>query len=180
MNFNHRFVLNKVSYHGHCAIEIIGKSLRAAVNNDPDGREGMVLGQYIAGMGFSNVGLGIDHAMAHTLSAYYDVPHGKACAMLLPIAMEFNAPVSGTKYKDIAIALGVKGVESMTQDEYRAAAINAVKQLSIDVGIPEKCEKIKKEDFDNISRDALKDACYPGSPREVTQEQVKELFMKLM
>lgn len=140
MNFNHRFVLNKVSYHGHCAIEIIGKSLRAVVNNDPDGREGMALGQYIAGMGFSNVGLGIDHAMAHTLSAYYDVPHGKACAMLLPIAMEFNAPVSGTKYKDIAIALGVKGVVSMTQDEYRTAAINAVKQLSIDVRIPEKCE----------------------------------------
>lgn len=140
----------------------------------------MALGQYIAGMGFSNVGLGIDHTMAHTLSAYYDVPRGKACAMLLPIAMEFNAPVSGTKYKDIAIALGVKGVESMTQDEYRAAAINAVKQLSIDVGIPEKCEEIKKEDLDNISRDALKDACYPGNPREANQEQVKELFMKLM
>ena len=140
----------------------------------------MALGQYIAGMGFSNVGLGIDHAMAHTLSAYYDVPHGKACAMLLPIAMEFNAPVSGAKYKDIAIALGVKGVESMTQDEYRTTAINAVKQLFIDVGIPEKCEEIKKEDLDNISRDALKDACYPGNPREATQEQVKELFMKLM
>ena len=139
------------------AIEIIGKSLRAAVNNDPDGREQMALGQYIAGMGFSNVGLGIDHAMAHTLSAYYDVPHGKACAMLLPIAMEFNAPVSGTKYRDIAIALGVK-----------------------DVGIPEKCAEIKSEDLDNISRDALKDACYPGNPREASQEQVKELFMKLM
>lgn len=136
--------MNKVSYHGHCAIEIIGKSLRAAVNNDPDGREGMALGQYIAGMGFSNVGLGIDHAMAHALSAYYDVPHGKACAMLLPIAMEFNTPVSGTKYKDIAIALGVKGVESMTQDEYRAAAINSVKQLSINVGIPEKFENGKR------------------------------------
>lgn len=151
MNFNHRFVLNKVSYHGHCAIEIIGKSLRAAVNNDPDGREGMALGQYIAGMRFSNVGLGIDHAMAHTLSAYYDVPHGKACAMLLPIAIEFNVPVSGTKYKDIAIALGVKGVESRTQDEYRAAAINAVKQFSIDVGIPEKCEKIKKKILQHLS-----------------------------
>ncbi|MDY3264886.1 MAG: lactaldehyde reductase [Candidatus Enterosoma sp.] len=162
------------------AIEIIANNLRAAVNNDPKGREEMALGQYIAGMGFSNVGLGIDHAMAHTLSAYYDVPHGKACAMLLPIAMEFNAPVSGAKYKDIAIALGVKGVESMTQDEYRTAAINAVKQLFIDVGIPEKCEEIKKEDLDNISRDALKDACYPGNPREATQEQVKELFMKLM
>lgn len=162
------------------AIEIIGKSLRAAVNNDPDGREGMALGQYIAGMGFSNVGLGIDHAMAHTLSAYYDIPHGKACAMLLPIAMEFNASVSGTKYRDIAIALGVEGVEKMSQEEYRAAAIAAVKKLGNDVGIPDKCPEIKKEDLDNISRDALKDACYPGNPREATQEQVKELFMKLM
>lgn len=162
------------------AIEIIGKNLRKAVENDPDGREGMALGQYIAGMGFSNVGLGIDHAMAHTLSAYYDIPHGKACAMLLPIAMEFNAPVSGTKYKDIAIALGVKDVEKMTQEEYRTAAINAVKKLSEDVGIPSKCPEIKKEDLDNISRDALHDACYPGNPREATFEQVKELFQKLM
>ncbi len=162
------------------AIEMIGKNLRAAVNNDPEGREGMALGQYIAGMGFSNVGLGIDHAMAHTLSAYYDIPHGKACAMLLPIAMEFNAPVSGSKYKDIAIALGVKDVEKMTQEEYRAAAIAAVKKLASDVGIPEKCPEIKKEDLDAISRDALKDACYPGNPREATFEQVKELFAKLM
>ncbi len=162
------------------AIEIIGKNLRAACNNEPDGREGMALGQYIAGMGFSNVGLGIDHAMAHTLSAYYDIPHGKACAMLLPIAMEFNAPVSGTKYRDIAIALGVENVEKMNQDEYRAAAIAAVKKLGNDVGIPDKCPEIKKEDLDNISRDALKDACYPGNPREATHEQVKELFMKLM
>ncbi len=162
------------------AIEIIGKNLRAACNNEPDGREGMALGQYIAGMGFSNVGLGIDHAMAHTLSAYYDIPHGKACAMLLPIAMEFNAPVSGTKYKDIAIALGVENVEKMNQDEYRSAAIAAVKKLGNDVGIPDKCPEIKKEDLDNISRDALKDACYPGNPREATHEQVKELFMKLM
>ncbi len=162
------------------AIEIIGKNLRAAVNNDPEGREGMALGQYIAGMGFSNVGLGIDHAMAHTLSAYYDIPHGKACAMLLPIAMEFNAPVSGSKYKDIAIALGVKDVEKMSQNEYRAAAIAAVKKLANDVGIPDKCPEIKKEDLDNISRDALKDACYPGNPREASLEQVKELFEKLM
>lgn len=162
------------------AIEIIGKNLRSAVNNDPEGREGMALGQYIAGMGFSNVGLGIDHAMAHTLSAYYDIPHGKACAMLLPIAMEFNAPVSGSKYKDIAIALGVKDVENMSQDEYRAAAIAAVKKLANDVGIPDKCPEIKKEDLDNISRDALKDACYPGNPREASLEQVRELFEKLM
>ncbi len=162
------------------AIEIIGKNLRAAVKNDPDGREGMALGQYVAGMGFSNVGLGIDHAMAHTLSAYYDIPHGKACAMLLPIAMEFNASVSGTKYKDIAKALGVEGVESMSQDEYRAAAIAAVKKLSNDVGIPDKCPEIKKEDLENISRDALKDACYPGNPREATLDDVKALFSKLM
>lgn len=162
------------------AIEIIGKSLRKAVENDSDGREGMALGQYIAGMGFSNVGLGIDHAMAHTLSAYYDIPHGKACAMLLPIAMEFNAPVSGTKYKDIAIALGVEGVENMSQEEYRAAAIAAVKKLGNDVGIPDKCPEIKAEDLDNISRDALKDACYPGNPREATLGEVKALFMKLM
>ncbi len=162
------------------AIEIIGKNLRAACSNEPDGREGMALGQYIAGMGFSNVGLGIDHAMAHTLSAYYDIPHGKACAMLLPIAMEFNAPVSGTKYKDIAIALGVENVEKMSQEEYRAAAIAAVKKLGNDVGIPDKCPEIKKEDLDNIAKDALKDACYPGNPREATLEQVKELFMKLM
>ncbi len=162
------------------AIEIIGKNLRAACCNEPDGREGMALGQYIAGMGFSNVGLGIDHAMAHTLSAYYDIPHGKACAMLLPIAMEFNAPVSGTKYKDIAIALGVENVEKMSQEEYRAAAIAAVKKLGNDVGIPDKCPEIKKEDLDNIAKDALKDACYPGNPREATLEQVKELFMKLM
>jgi lactaldehyde reductase len=162
------------------AIEIIGKNLRKAVENDPDGREGMALGQYIAGMGFSNVGLGIDHAMAHTLSAYYDIPHGKACAMLLPIAMEFNAPVSGTKYKDIAIALGVEGVDKMSQDEYRAAAIAAVKKLGNDVGIPDKCPEIRKEDLENISRDALKDACYPGNPREASLEQVKELFSKLM
>ncbi len=162
------------------AIEIIGKNLRAAVKNDPDGREGMALGQYIAGMGFSNVGLGIDHAMAHTLSAYYDIPHGKACAMLLPIAMEFNASVSGTKYKDIAIALGVEGVEAMSQEEYRDAAIAAVKKLSNDVGIPDKCPEIKKEDLENISRDALKDACYPGNPKDATLEDVKALFTKLM
>lgn len=162
------------------AIEIIAHSLRDAVNNDPKGREGMALGQYIAGMGFSNVGLGIDHAMAHTLSAYYDVPHGKACAMLLPIAMEFNAEVSGEKYRDIAIAMGVEGVENMSQEEYRAAAIAAVKQLSVDVGIPTKCEEIKREDLDNLASDALKDACYPGNPRPATHEEVKALFEKLI
>lgn len=162
------------------AIEIIGKNLCKAVNNDPDGREGMALGQYIAGMGFSNVGLGIDHAMAHTLSAYYDVPHGKACAMLLPIAMEFNAPVTGTKYRDIAKALGVEGTEKMGPEEYRKAAIEAVRKLGEDVGIPAKCPEIREEDLDSISRDALKDACYPGNPREATQDEVKALFRKLM
>lgn len=162
------------------AIEIIARSLRGAVNNEPDGREGMALGQYIAGMGFSNVGLGIDHSMAHTLSAYYDVPHGVACAMLLPIAMEYNAEVSGTKYKDIAIAMGVKGVEKMSQAEYRKAAINAVKQLSKDVGIPTKCEKIKKEDLDSLTKDALKDACCPGNPREATYDDVISMFRQLM
>ena len=162
------------------AIEIISKNLRAAVANDPDGREGMALGQYIAGMGFSNVGLGIDHAMAHTLSAYYDVPHGVACAMLLPIAMEFNAEVSGEKYRDIARVMGIKDVDSMSQEQYRKAAIDAVKQLSVDVGIPTKCEAIKEEDLDSLASDALKDACYPGNPREATKEQVLEMFRRLM
>ena len=162
------------------AIEIIGKNLRKAVENDPDGREGMALGQYIAGMGFSNVGLGIDHAMAHTLSAYYDVPHGVACAMLLPISMEFNKDVTGTKYKDIAVALGVKGIENMTIEEYRNAAIEAVKKLSVDVGIPTKCEKITEDDLDSLATDALKDACYPGNPKEATKEEVITLFRKLM
>ena len=162
------------------AIEIIGHNLRGAVNNEAKGREQMALGQYVAGMGFSNVGLGIDHAMAHTLSAYYNVPHGKACAMLLPIAMEFNADYSGTKYRDIAIAMGVEGVEKMGQEEYRLAAINAVKQLSEDVGIPHVCEEIKESDLDSLASDALKDACYPGNPREATHEQVVELFSKLL
>lgn len=161
------------------AIEIIAKNLRLAVNNDPKGREGMALGQYIAGQGFSNVGLGIDHAMAHTLSAYYDIPHGVACAMLLPIAMEFNKEVSGAKYKDIAEAFGVD-THGMSQEEYRRAAIDAVKTLSTDVGIPTKCDKILASDLDNLASDALKDACYPGNPREASKEEVIEMFKKLM
>lgn len=161
------------------AIELISKNLRKAVANDPDGREGMALGQYIAGMGFSNVGLGIDHAMAHTLSAYYDIPHGVACAMLLPIAMEFNKEATGSKYKDIAIAMGVD-VSNMNQKEYRQAAIDAVKKLSIDVGIPTKCEKILQKDLDSLASDALKDACYPGNPKEASKEEVIALFSKLM
>ncbi len=162
------------------AIEIIGRSLRKAVENDPDGREGMALGQYIAGMGFSNVGLGIDHSMAHTLSAYYDVPHGVACAMLLPIAMEYNKEVSGEKYREIARVMGVKGVDAMSQEEYRAAAIAAVKQLSVDVGIPTKCEAIKEEDLESLTRDALADACCPGNPRTATREDVLAMFRQLM
>lgn len=162
------------------AIRLIAENLRGAVANTKEGREGMALGQYIAGMGFSNVGLGIDHAMAHTLSAYYDTPHGMACAQLLPISMEFNKEYTGEKYKAIAKAMGVEGVDDMTQEEYRNAAIEAVKQLSKDVGIPEKNERIKEEDLDQLAEDALADACYPGNPREATKEQVLELFRKLM
>ncbi|SFG28796.1 lactaldehyde reductase [Lachnospiraceae bacterium C7] len=162
------------------AIRLISENLRDAVANTKEGREGMALGQYIAGMGFSNVGLGIDHSMAHTLSAHYDTPHGVACAMLLPISMEFNREYTGDKYKNIAKAMGVEGVDNMSQDEYRQAAIDAVKKLSKDVGIPEKNERIKEEDLDVLATDALNDACYPGNPREATKEQVIEMFRQLM
>ena len=140
----------------------------------------MALGQYIAGMGFSNVGLGIDHSMAHTLSAHYDTPHGVACAMLLPIVMEFNKEYTGERYRNIAIAMGVKGTENMDQEEYRNAAIDAVKKLSEDVGIPTKNDRIREEDLDRLASDTLKDACYTGNPREATKEQVIEMFKKLM
>ena len=162
------------------AIRLISKYLRSAVNNEKEGREGMALGEYIAGMGFSNVGLGIDHAMAHTLSAHYDTPHGVACASLLPISMEFNRDYSGEKYREIARAMGVEGVDSMSQEEYRDAAINAVQTFSNDVGINPKNEKITEEDLNQLAIDALNDACYPGNPREATKEQVIELFRKLM
>ena len=162
------------------AIRLISESLRDAVANKPEGREKMALAQYIAGMGFSNVGLGIDHSMAHTLSAHYDTPHGVACAMLLPISMEFNRDYTGTKYREIAKAMGVEGVGNMTQEEYRDAAIDAVKKLSKDVGIPDKNERIREEDLDQLATDALNDACYPGNPREATKEQVIEMFRKLM
>ena len=162
------------------AIHLISKYLRLAVANDPKGREGMALGQYIAGMGFSNVGLGIDHAMAHTLSAHYDTPHGVACAMLLPISMEFNKEYTGERLREVARAMGVEGVDEMSQDEYRTAAIKAVEKLSEDVGIPKTLDKIKEEDLDQLAEDALKDACYPGNPREATKEQVKDLFRKIM
>jgi len=162
------------------AIRLISKNLRKAVENDPEGREGMALGQYIAGMGFSNVGLGIDHAMAHTLSAHYDTPHGVACAMFLPISMEFNKEYTGERLREVARAMGVEGVDSMSQDEYRQAAIDAVKKLSADVGIPTRNEKIREEDLSQLADDALADACYPGNPREATKEQVIEMFRMIM
>ena len=163
------------------AIEIIARSLRGAVANTAEGREGMALGQYVAGMGFSNVGLGVDHSMAHTLSAYYDTPHGKACAILLPTIMAFNADYTGEKYKDIAIAMGVEGVENMTQAEYRQAAVDAVRKLAEDVGIPTTLKGIvKEEDIDALAADAYADACRPGNPREVSEDEIKELYRSLM
>ena len=163
------------------AIEVIGRSLRGAVKNEAEGREGMALGQYIAGMGFSNVGLGVDHSMAHTLSAYYDMPHGKACATLLPAVMAFNADYTGTKYRDIAIAMGVKGVENMTQAEYRAAAVEAVRQLAEDVGIVTSLKGVvKEEDIDALALDAYNDACRPGNPRDVSVEDIIAIYRSLM
>ena len=162
------------------AIRLIAQHLRGAVAGTPEGREGMALAQYIAGMGFSNVGLGIDHSMAHTLSAYYDTPHGMACAQLLPISMEFNKDYTGEKYKEIAKAFNVAGVDSMSQEEYRDAAIAAVKKLSEDVGIPAKNERIKEEDLSALATDALHDACYPGNPREADKDQVISMFRQLM
>ena len=163
------------------AIEIIGRSLRGAVENTDEAREGMALGQYVAGMGFSNVGLGIVHSMAHTLGAMYDTPHGVANAILLPTVMEYNAPATGEKYREIAKALGVEGTETMTVEEYRAAAVNAVKKLSSDVGIPADLKDIvKPEDVDFLSESAFADACRPGNPRETSVEEIKELFLKLM
>ena len=162
------------------AIRLISANLRDAVKNDPDGRKGMALGQYIAGMGFSNVGLGIAHSMAHTLGAVYDTPHGVACAMMLPIVMEYNADFTGEKYREIARAMGVKGVDDMSQAEYRRAAIDAVKQLSKDVGIPEKLEALKEEDLPFLAESAYADACRPGNPRDTSPEELTELFRKLM
>ena len=162
------------------AIEIISKSLRGAVNNEKEGREGMALGQYIAGMGFSNVGLGIAHSMAHTLGAVYDTPHGVACAMMLPIVMDFNKETTGEKYREIARVMGVKGVDSMAQDEYRAAAIQAVRQLSADVGIPAKLAAIKEDDLEFLAQSAAADACAPGNPKEATIDDFKAMFRQLM
>ncbi|HIR29473.1 MAG TPA: lactaldehyde reductase [Candidatus Coproplasma stercorigallinarum] len=163
------------------AIEIISRSLRGAVANTPEGREGMALGQYIAGMGFSNVGLGIVHSMAHPLGALYDTPHGVANAILLPTVMEYNAPATGEKYRDIAKAMGVKGVDDMSLEDARKAAIDAVRQLSKDVGIPENLKGIvKEEDIDFLAQSAMDDACRPGNPKDPTKEDIKALYRSLL
>ena len=163
------------------AIRLISKSLRGACANTDEGREGMALGQYIAGMGFSNVGLGIVHSMAHPLGALYDTPHGVANAIILPTVMEYNAPCTGEKYREIARAMGVKGVDDMSQEEYRKAAIDAVKQLSIDVGIPTSLKGIvKEEDIDFLADSAMADACRPGNPKDPTKEDIVKLYRSLL
>ena len=162
------------------AIRLISKNLRGAVENKPENREGMALAQYIAGMGFSNVGLGIAHSIAHTLGAHYDTPHGVACAMMLPIVMEYNQECTGEKYREIARAMGVEGVDAMSQDEYRKAAIDAVRKLSADVGIPARNDKIKEADLDRLAEDAYADACRPGNPKDTSVAELKELYRKIM
>ena len=163
------------------AIEIIAKYLKEAVDNTPEGREMMALGQYIAGMGFSNVGLGIVHSMAHPLGALYDTPHGVANAIILPTVMEYNAPYTGEKYRDIAKAMGVEGVDAMSLEEARAAACAAVAKLSKDVGIPQDLKEIvKHEDLDFLSESAYADACRPGNPRETSVEEIKALYESLL
>ncbi len=163
------------------AIQMIAKNLRGAVANEPAGREAMALAQYVAGMGFSNVGLGVDHSMAHTLSAYYNMPHGKACATLLPTVMAFNASETGEKYRDIAAAFDVEGAYTMPLEEARDAAVAAVKKLGEDVGIVMSLKGVvKEEDIDQLSADAFKDACTPGNPKDVSPEIIKELYLSLM
>ena len=163
------------------AIELISKNLRGAVQNTIEGREGMALGQYVAGMGFSNVGLGIVHSMAHPLGALYDTPHGVANAIILPTVMEYNAPATGEKYRNIAKAMGVLGVDDMSLDDARLAAINAVKQLSMDVGIPTNLKDIvKHEDLDFLAESAYADACRPGNPRDTSVEEIKALYQSLL
>ena len=163
------------------AIEIISSSLRGAVENTPEGREGMALGQYIAGMGFSNVGLGIVHSMAHALGAVYDTPHGVANAILLPTVMEYNADATGKKYRDIAKAMGVEGTETMSQEEYRKAAVDAVRKLAADVGIPKDLKAIvKEEDIRFLSESAAADACAPGNPKEATVDDIEKLYRSLL
>ena len=163
------------------AIEIIARSLRGAVNNTDEGREGMALGQYVAGMGFSNVGLGIVHSMAHPLGALYDTPHGIANAIILPTVMEYNAPETGDKYKYIAAAMGVEGTENMSVEEYRKAAVDAVRQLSIDVGIPATLDGIvKEEDIAFLAQSAYDDACRPGNPKDTSVEEIAALYKSLL
>ena len=162
------------------AIELISKHLRGAVENTKEGREGMALGQYIAGMGFSNVGLGIVHSMAHPLGALYDTPHGVANAIILPTVMEYNAECTGEKYREIARAMGVKGVDDMSVEEYRKAAVDAVRQLSTDVGIPTKLDAIREEDLQFLAESAYADACAPGNPKDASVEDLKDLFRRLM
>ena len=163
------------------AIEIIAKSLRGAVENTPEGREGMALGQYIAGMGFSNVGLGVVHSMAHGLSALYDTPHGVACAIILPTGLEFNKPVAGKRYRAIGKAMQVPGIDNMTDEEAADATIAAVKQLSADVGIPANLQGIlKEEDIAFLAKSAYADACCPGNPRDTSEEEITELYRSLL
>ena len=164
------------------AIEIISKYLRSSVKGDPKGREQMALGQYIAGMGFSNVGLGIDHSMAHPLSAVYDIPHGMACAILLAPVLKFNAPATGERYREIARAMGVKNVDEMNQETYRKATIEAVAKLSADVGIPTKLSDlgVQEKDIDFLAESALADACTPGNPRDVTKEEIAEIYRSIL
>ena len=163
------------------AIEIIAKSLRGAVENTPEGREGMALGQYIAGMGFSNVGLGIVHSMAHGLSALYDTPHGVACAIILPTGLEYNKPVAGKRYRAIGKAMQVPGIDNMTDEEAADATIAAVKQLSLDVGIPQNLNGIlKEEDVAFLSQSAYADACCPGNPRDTSEEEIAQLYRSLL
>ena len=163
------------------AIELIAQNLRGAVENTEEGREGMALGQYVAGMGFSNVGLGIVHSMAHSLGAVYDTPHGVANAILLPAVMEYNADATGDKYKYIAKAMGVEGTEDMSQEEYRKAAVDAVRQLSIDVGIPQDLKEIvKEEDIQFLSESAAADACAPGNPKDASLEDIIAIYKSLL
>ena len=163
------------------AIRLISENLRGAVANTAEGREGMALAQYIAGMGFSNVGLGIVHSMAHGLSALYDTPHGVACAIILPTGLEYNAEYSGEKYRALAKAMGVQGTESMTQAEYRKAGIDAAKKLSADVGIPANLKGIlKEEDVQFLAESAFADACCPGNPRDTSVEEIAALYRSLM
>ena len=163
------------------AIEIIARSLKGACENTPEGRIDMALGQYIAGMGFSNVGLGIVHSMAHPLGALYDTPHGIANAIILPTVMEYNAPATGEKYRDIARAMGVKNTENMSQAEYRKAAIDAVRALAVKVGIPTNLKEIvKEEDLDFLAESAFADACRPGNPRDTSVAEIKELYKSLL